>query len=195
MQSMNPPSSDGMSSSAVAVPLAGQPDAIAGVESERRAQADRRRHSPWSLLYGGFRPRRRQGRRVGDEHEGFLDWHEPRVLYLALSILLLSCADALFTLNLLAAGGEEVNGVMRALLGQGPRWFLWSKIGLTGLSIVVLVIGARRLLLGRLPVLWLLRAFFLGYAVLVAWEIYLLGWQVTAVGNDAIDGLARWAAG
>jgi hypothetical protein len=149
----------------------------------------------WSFLYGGLRPRRRSGRRGGDEHRIFLDWHEPRVLYLALAILLMSCADALFTLNLLAAGGEELNAVMRVLLGQGTRSFLWAKIGLTGLSIVVLVIAARRRFMGLVPVLWLIRFFFLGYVALIGWEIYLLGWQATSVGHDAVDFFTNWVAG
>ena len=60
---------------------------------ERRG-GERRSASLWSLCYGGFRPRRRSGRRGGDEHAIFLDWHEPRVLYLVLAILLMSCTDA-----------------------------------------------------------------------------------------------------
>jgi hypothetical protein len=162
--------------------------------AERRG-ADRRRHSPWSFLYGGLRPRRRKGRRLGDEHRTFFDWHEPGLLYLALAIVLMSCADALFTLNLLAVGGEELNAVMRALLNHGVSEFLWAKIGLTGASIVLLVIASRRLLLRRVPVLWVLRGFFIGYVSLIGWEIYLLGWQATTIGPSAVDDLARWAGG
>jgi hypothetical protein len=146
-------------------------------------------------MYGGVRPRRRNGRRDGDDHRVFFDWHEPRVLYLALAILLMSCADALFTLNLLAVGGEELNVVMRVLLGHDARWFLWAKIGLTGLSIIVLVVMARRLFLGRLPVLWLLRVFVVGYLALMGWEIYLLGWHATSVGEQAVDDFALWVSG
>jgi hypothetical protein len=146
-------------------------------------------------MYGGLRPRRRHGRRASDVHRVLLDWHEPRVLYLALAILLMSCADALFTLNLLAVGGEELNVVMRLLLDQDVRWFLWAKIGLTACGLVVLVVAARRLFLGRVPVLWLMRAFCLGYVVLIGWELYLLGWHATSVGDGAVDVLARWVAG
>lgn len=175
--------------------LTGRRGPAPGLLAERRATDDRRNHSAWSFLYGGLRPRRRSGRRVGDEHRIFLDWHEPRVVYLALAILLMSCADALFTLNLLAAGGEELNALMRVLLGQGVRWFLWAKIGLTALGVVVLVVAARRLLMGRLPVLWLIRFFFAAYIALIAWEIYLLGWRATDVGSEAVDQLSRWVSG
>lgn len=175
--------------------LTGRRGPAPGLLHDRRGALDRRRHSAWSFMYGGLRPRRRSGRRSGDEHRIFLDWHEPRVLYMALAIVLMSCADALFTLNLLAAGGEELNVIMQALLGQGTRWFLWAKIGLTGLSIVVLVTVARRLLLGRVPVLWLIQLFFVGYVMLIAWEIYLLGWHATSAGDEAVDFLGRWVAG
>ena len=87
----------------------------------------------------------------------------------------MSCADALFTLKLLALGGEELNVLMRAFLGQGVHWFLWAKIGLTGLSVVVLVTAARRRLLGRVSVLRLLQLFSAGYLMLIAWELYLRG--------------------
>lgn len=141
--------------------------------AERRGDRDRRRQSAWSLFYGGLRPRRRVGRRTGDEQRIFLDWHEPGLLYLALAILLMSCADALLTLNLLAAGAEELNIVMRFLLGKGPRWFLWTKIGLTACSIIVLAAAARHRLLGRIPVIWLIKLCFAGYVLLLGWELYL----------------------
>jgi hypothetical protein len=174
--------------------LIGRRGPAPGLLHDRRS-GDRRRHSLWSFLYGGLRPRRRDGRRHGDEHRILFDWHEPRVLYLALGIVLMSCADALFTLNLLAVGGEEVNVFMRAMLGQGVRWFLWVKIGLTGMSIVVLVAAARRRVLGRVPVVWLIRLLFAGYVALIAWEVYLLGWQVSGISDAAVEDLSQWLSG
>lgn len=175
--------------------LTGRRGPAPGLLHERRGPAQRRRHSAWSFLYGGLRPRRRVGRRAGDEHHMFLDWHEPGVLYLALAILLMSCADALFTLNILAGGGEEVNHLMRVLLGQGAGVFLWAKIGMTALSIFVLAIAARRLVLGGVPVLWLIWLMFAGYAALIGWEVYLLGWHATAMGDEALGSFWRWLAG
>ena len=171
--------------------LTGRRGPAPGLVRDRRAMDDRRRQSAWSFLYGGVRPRRRSERRTEDEQRILLDWHEPRILYLALAILLMSCADALFTLNLLAAGGEELNALMRAFLGQGIRWFLWAKIGLTGFSVVVLVMVARHRLLGRVSVIYLLQLFLAGYTMLIAWELYLLGWQASAIGSDAVDEFYR----
>lgn len=142
---------------------------------ERRIRTDRRTHSVRSFLYGGVRPRRRLGRRDGDHDRIFLDWHEPQVMYLAIAIVLMSCADALFTLNLLAAGAEELNGFMRTLIGSDIRHFLWVKIGITAVSVVFMGVAARRRFLGRVPVLRLLQLFCGGYAVLIAYEIFLLG--------------------
>jgi hypothetical protein len=174
--------------------LTGRRGPAPGLLDDRRNQ-ERRRHSLWSFLYGGLRPRRRYGRRYGDEHRIFLDWHEPRVLYMALAIVLMSCADALFTLNLLAVGGEELNAFMRAMLGRGVRWFLWVKIGLTCMSIVVLVAASRRMVLGRVPVVWLIRILFASYVALIGWEIYLLGWRVSGVSEEAADEFSQWLAG
>jgi hypothetical protein len=167
----------------------------AGRAADRRARVDRRRHSAWSFLYGGVRPRRRQGRRDGDHNRTFPDWHEPRVLYLALGIVLMSCADALFTLNLLAAGGQELNVVMRMLLASDVEHFLWAKIGVTGLSVIPLVIAARRHVLGWLRVERFLQFFCAGYAALMVYEIYLLGWHATDLAAESVDTLLLWVAG
>ena len=166
-----------------------------GIYQERRQETQRRSHSAWSFLYGGFRPRRRNGRRDGDEYRVHFDWHEPAVLYLALAIVLMSCADALFTLNILTAGGEELNAFMAALLGFGTDVFLWTKIALTGTSIVCLAAVARRRVLGRVPVMWLLRLFLGMYVVLIGWELYLLGWHATSTGPLALAELRAWVAG
>lgn len=146
----------------------------APAEPDRRDGDDRRTHSVRSFAYGGVRPRRRVGRRDGDEHRIFLDWHEPRVLYLALAILLMSCLDALLTLNILTAGGRELNGLMDWLIRSDVFWFVGVKIGLTGLAISLLAVAVNRHLLGVLPVIHVLQLICVGYGLLMAWEAYLL---------------------
>ena len=135
--------------------------------------SERRSHSAWSFAYGSFRPRRRIGRRAGDHDRVFLDWHEPRVLYLVLGIVLMSCADALFTLNLLAIGAEELNVLMKVLITQDVERFLAIKIGLTGVSAVLLAFAARRRFMGVVPVIRVLQLFCVGYAALIIWELWL----------------------
>lgn len=160
-----------------------------------RRVTDRRTQTLWSLAYGSFRPRRRSRRRAGDGHIVFLDWHEPRVLYLALGIVLMSCLDALFTLNLLGMGAQEMNLLMEALINHDVRSFVITKVSLTGASVVLLGIAAHRHLPGEIPVLRVMQLFFAGYAALMAWEIYLIS---TWIGGSAIDwrawfdGAAGW---
>jgi hypothetical protein len=142
---------------------------------ERRTGDDRRRHwSLWSILYGGVRPRRRRERRRDDHEQHWLDWHEPSVLYLAIAIVLLSCTDALLTLNLLAVGGEELNVIMDHFIGRDASLFLAVKIGLTVVSVVLLGVAARRRFFGVVRVGLILEAVCLGYAVLIGYELVLL---------------------
>lgn len=139
-----------------------------------RREAENRRKSAWrSFLYGNFRPRRRNSRRESDQHHLFFDWHEPRILYLALGVLLLSCTDALFTLNLINIGASEGNALMASMLAGGVDQFVISKTWLTSLSVVILVVVARRRLIGSFNVEHLLQFFCAGYALLICYEVYL----------------------
>jgi hypothetical protein len=142
---------------------------------------ERRSHSVWSFTYGSFRPRRRVGRRDGDHQRVFLDWHEPRVLYLALAIVLMCCADALLTLNLMALGAEEMNVLMDALIAHDVERFLALKIGVTCASVVLLGVAARRHFLGVIPVFRVLQVFCAGYMVLIIWELWLFSVYAAAL--------------
>ena len=140
---------------------------------ERRDVSDRRQRPIHSFLYGNFRPRRRAYRRTGDDHRFVFDWHEPRMLYLVVTILLLSCLDALFTLNLLTIGAEEANFLMNALLEQSVDKFLSVKISLTGVSLVLLAVAAKRHFMGWFRVERLLHVICVAYVSLIAYELYL----------------------
>jgi len=166
--------------------LTGNPGPAPGVAACRRALPDRRRRSFGGFLYGNFRPRRRSFRRSDDHHRFLFDWHEPRVLYVALAVLLLSCADALFTLNLLLLGATEENLLMDSLLASDVDSFLAVKITLTAISVVVLVIAAQRKFLGLFRVVRLLQLICVGYLALIGYEIWLFS---SVFGFDLIDGL------
>ena len=101
------------------------------------------------------------------------DWHEPRILYLALGVLLLSCTDALFTLNLLQAGASEANAVMASMLEKGVESFVIVKISITSLSLLILVAVARYKLMGSVSGEHLLQVFCAGYLLVICYEIYL----------------------
>lgn len=140
---------------------------------DRREPADRRSPGWRTFVYGNFRPRRRSSRREADQHQFLFDWHEPRVLYLALGVLLLSCTDALFTLNLINIGASEANAFMASMLAGGVDRFVVSKIWITSLSVMILVIAARRRFLGPVNVEHLLQFFCVLYALLIGYELYL----------------------
>lgn len=163
----------GASTGLVLNQLTGNKGPAPGIVDCRRNVADRRRRSIGAFLYGNFRPRRRGVRRSDDDHRFLFDWHEPRVLYLALAVLLLSCTDALFTLNLLLLGAHEANALMNSMLAEGVDAFLAVKISMTAISIIVLVAAANRKFFGLFRVERLLQLICLGYVVLIAYEIWL----------------------
>jgi hypothetical protein len=140
---------------------------------ERRACAERRGNPVRALFYGSLKPRRRNMRRDGDARFALLDWHESRWLAVAILILLLSCADAFFTLTLLANGAYEENPVMASLLEGSGHWFAFAKIGLTSAGVVLLAVFARMRAFGRIPVGGILYVVLLGYITLVAYEYWL----------------------
>jgi len=153
--------------------LTGNRGPAPGVAECRRLLIDRRRRSIGGFVYGNFRPRRRDVRRSDDHHLFLFDWHEPRVLYVALAVLLLSCTDALFTLNLILLGASEANVFMDSLLTRDVDTFLAIKISLTAGSIVLLVGLARRRFMGLFPVVRLLQLICVGYVLLIAYELWL----------------------
>jgi len=165
------------SASLVLGQLTGNKGPAPGILEDRRLGEDRRDGFWHAFMYGNFRPRRRLSRRDVDENDFWFDWHEPRVLYLALGVFLLSCTDALFTLNLLNAGAAEANAVMASMLEVGIDRFVTVKITLTGMCLLVLVVTARRMFIRSFSVEHLLQSVFVGYVLLICYEVYLF-WYV-----------------
>lgn len=154
--------------------LTGDQGPAPGVAADRRVRSDRRRQkSLFAFLYGNFRPRRRASRRAAENDRFIFDWHEPQLMYVALAIVLLSCTDALFTLNLLTIGAVEANAIMDNLIQSGVESFLWIKIGTTIVSVLVLVFAAQRRIMGGFRVLQVLHVICFGYIGLILYEIYL----------------------
>ena len=145
----------------------------AGVRVERRRGGDRRRLTLRSFLQGGFNPRRRGGRRAGEQHLP-IDWHEPYLLFLALTILLLSVADAFLTITLIMGGAQEANPLLAYVLRDRPEWFAAIKMVLTGGGVLVLVAMARSRLFRVMRVGSILQGLFVAYVALIAYEWWLL---------------------
>lgn len=145
-----------------------------GVIHDRRHSTDRRRFTVWSVIYGGFRPRRRSVRREVEHSVPVVDWHDTHLLAVAIGILLLCCADAFLTLNLLALGAQEANPVMAKLIYLDVTLFTAVKMGVTSLGVVVLVLLSRYRVFGRFRVVTTLYVALVGYAALILYELTLL---------------------
>jgi hypothetical protein len=104
----------------------------------------------------------------------YLDFHSPTLFTLALGTFVLSMADAHFTLELLRRGATEVNVFMVALMDRSVETFIWTKLVLTGVSVVFLVAHERIRLLNRVRVADILAGAFGIYALLVCYELFLL---------------------
>jgi hypothetical protein len=144
-----------------------------GFRERRRQGEDRRTPTLRTFLQSGFTPRRRGGRRAGEQHLP-IDWHEPYLLFLAVTILLLNLADAFLTLTLLTMGAREANPLIAFVLEEYPKLFAVTKMGLTGVGVLVLVAVARARLFNVMRVGSLLHAVLVGYAALIAYEWWLL---------------------
>ena len=144
----------------------------AGVYVERRRGGDRRNLTLRSFLQGGVTPRRRGGRRAGEQHLP-VDWHEPYLLFLSLTILLLSVADAFMTITLIMGGATEANPLLEFVLRDHPEWFAAIKMGLTGTGVLMLVAMARSRLF-HMRVGFVLQGIFVAYVALIAYEWWLL---------------------
>ena len=143
--------------------------------AERRTREDRRRHSWRTLTYCGLqgRGRRRQVRRDG--HSYYLDWYKPSLVFTGLTVLLLSCLDALLTLTLLNRGAYEANLLMARLLETSDAVFVITKVAVTAIGIVFLLMHSHFRLLNITSGKHLLQFLVPVYGLLVIYELFLLG--------------------
>ncbi len=141
---------------------------------DRRTVDDRRLFTWRTVLYGFLRSRRREARRVCESEPLFTDYHHPWHFFLATSIMVLSFADAVFTLALIEKGAIEINPVMAAAINRGTQSFAMLKMLMTSIGILSLVFLARWMFIRRIRTGALLTAFFSIYAVLVCYEFVFL---------------------
>jgi hypothetical protein len=140
-----------------------------------RSETDRRTVTWRTVLYGFFRSRRRAPRRANEVEPLFTDYHHPWLFFLATGIMLMSCVDAFFTLQLLDRGAIEINPVMALVIGKSATTFAVTKLLLTSIAIFTLVFVARAMFMQRIRAGLFLTFFFSVYAILVCYEfVYLL---------------------
>jgi hypothetical protein len=140
---------------------------------ERRLCGDRRSLTMRTFVQGGLTPRRRGGRRHGENHM-LVDWHEPHLLLLSLMILFLSITDAFLTLTLMTHGATEANPLLAYILVAAPELFAGVKLFMTGVGILVLVALARARVFRVIRVSAIMHAFLLVYLCLICYEWWLL---------------------
>ncbi len=141
------------------------------VDSDKREEDSRREFSWRTVFYGFIRSRRRVNRRTADDEIVFLDWHHPWLFFLAIGTMLLSCADAFLTLQLMNVGMVEANPFMQAVMAQSTLMFTSTKLAMTAFGILVLVFLAKSRFLNRFRTGLLLTIFFSCYACLVCYEL------------------------
>lgn len=142
--------------------------------NDRRSGSDRRRHSLRTLTYCGLRGRGRRRHRRREHHDYYLDWYEPALVYTAVSIMLLSCFDALFTLTLLDRGADEINLLMAHLLSISDHLFVITKVAITGFGLLFLLMHAHFRIFGLVTGRQAIHALLPVYGVLIAYEVLLL---------------------
>ena len=150
---------------------------VTSVEDDRleRSATDRRRAAFHSLAYGAIAYGRRRGpRRHNDLRAYYVDWYDEWLFVVSIGIFLLCCLDALATLILLNMGGEEINPFMAALLEHDVRTFVYTKLAITGLGLVFLVVHATFWIAGTVRVSHILYAILGGYLALFAYQLTML---------------------
>lgn len=143
--------------------------------TERREKHDRRHHSWRTVTYCGLqgRGRRREARR--SEHNYYLDWYDPKLVFTGLSVLVMSCLDALFTLTLLSRGASEANYFMARLLESGDGLFVAVKVAVTAFGIVFLLMHSHFRILRIMSGKRALQVLVAVYGLLISYELILLG--------------------
>jgi hypothetical protein len=145
-------------------------------QSEQRARTDRRTEptSPWRAF---FPTGRRMRNRRGSEHcrSYFVDRFSFG-MFLGVGMLILgSLVDAILTVRILQAGGEEINPLMDQLLSHSLEAFVLGKYVLTVVGLPLLLIFKNHYLFGT--------CFRVGYLVPVAVALYavLIGYQIVLI--------------
>ena len=85
--------------------------------------------------------------------------------------MLLSCADAFLTLQLMNLGMIEANPFMNAVMSQSILLFTSTKLAMTAVGILILVFLAKAHFMNRFRTGLFLTTFFSFYACLVCYEL------------------------
>lgn len=141
---------------------------------ERRISEDRRTYSLRTLYLCLSSPRRFNGRRSEDRRFPVMDRFDSGMAFLAIGLMVLSIMDSVFTLTLIAHGGEEINPIMNWFLQKSTGLFVGVKMLLTAVPAIILVATGNLLLFKRIRARSVLAGMLGMYCGLIVYELGLL---------------------
>lgn len=141
--------------------------------TDRRIGPDRRQRRFRAFLCQFTHQRRRNDRRCSAE-ACYVDVHEPLLLLITLTALLLCIIDSYNTLLLLDLGGVEINPLMRELVDRDATLFFGVKYVITAFCLMILVVHKRFLLMKIVSGYHIIIAVIFGYTILIGYQYRLL---------------------
>jgi len=141
----------------------------------RRYQVDRRVSTLSFIERLLHRGDRTLNRRTSDHQKfKYFDRHEPHLLIISITIMLCSLVDAFLTLEILKAGGTELNYFADKLIGLGLYGFIFSKYIITAIGIIILVLHKHYQVFLGLQVRHALYGIVFLYTLLIFYEVMLI---------------------
>ena len=143
---------------------------------EKRQNPDRRAQK---ILSGGkylLMGSRSRPRRAADRAKAYrIDIHGQKTMLMVILILILSIADAVFTLNFLNQGARELNPIMNYFIARGPLAFICAKYLLTSMSIMIILYFKNDFLFkSKFRAKILLPVFAIQFMLVMQWHFFLL---------------------
>lgn len=142
-------------------------------DQDRRDKFERRTPTFKGFIIGCIQCNRRSQRRSDCKAHFPTDWYDTKLFIMALSLLFLSITDAAMTITLLNNGAVEANPFMDFLLKQSTQAFVYTKLAMTSICIIVLVAHYHTKLFNTVSINILLTFSLTIYALLVIYELIL----------------------
>ncbi|MCK5092163.1 MAG: hypothetical protein KAR30_06505 [Gammaproteobacteria bacterium] len=144
-------------------------------QQNMRVTHDRRVFSIKAIWYSITIGRRKSSQReINTSSEFVVDSHEGWLLSLTLGVIVLCISDAYMTILLMNHGAIETNPLMAILIENSVILFLWVKLALTTMSIMLLLILKNFTLFKCINGYHLIIMALLGYMYLLRYEFVLL---------------------
>lgn len=145
-------------------------ECTASQQQDRRGPDRRITHRRLHIqaLKGRRRGPRRQQEDALEHHS---DFHDSRVFWASLGVMLLCVFDAHYTLLILQRGGEELNFFMDMIIQSSTLGFIIIKYLMTAVSLFILVLYNRAHVRKRIPVRTIIYGALVMYMVLFSYEL------------------------